>query len=229
MSLRSGTAVNKTVASNTQGSNKRKQRKIRFEEPITNENFNTQSSTSIQQNTNQQQVPQVIPAIKSHPIEEQPQSTTPVNHYQTPSSIQTTTNIKEDTSMLEQPSNSSLRKENNPDQCNKRKGPADQPPRPLKRKTRIKPEIEYNIVQDDANITAQIKIQDLIKLSPKLRRELRAFTSTRRKILSPLAIMIHPCSSRIGSDRIIGLSASASANADTDANAADVDRIADNM
>ncbi|KAG2208373.1 hypothetical protein INT45_000625, partial [Circinella minor] len=39
------------------------------------------------------------------------------------------------------------------------------------------------------------------------------------------------CSSRIGSDRITGLSASASANADTDADAdaADADRIADNI
>ena len=52
----------------------------------------------------------------------------------------------------------------------------------------MKPEIEYDIVQDVANITAQIKIQDLIKLSPKLQRELHAFTSTRRKIEPSLNI-----------------------------------------
>ncbi|KAI7848511.1 hypothetical protein BDC45DRAFT_574764 [Circinella umbellata] len=187
MSLRSGTAVNKTVASNTQGSNKRKQRKIRFEEPITKENFDPQPPASIQQNKNQQQTPQVISAIQPPPIEDQQQSSiTPADYHQTLPTIQTT--INEDTTMLEQPSNSYSTKENNPDQRNKGKGPAEQRPRPLRRKPRMKPEIEYDIVQDVANITAQIKIQDLIKLSPKLRRELHAFTSTRRKIEPSLNI-----------------------------------------
>ena len=187
MSLRSGTAVNKTVASNTQGSNKRKQRKIRFEEPIAKENFDPQPPASIQQNKNQQQTPQVISAIQPPPIEDQQQSSiTPADYHQTLPTIQTT--INEDTTMLEQPSNSYSTKENNPDQRNKGKGPAEQRPRPLKRKPRMKPEIEYDIVQDVANITAQIKIQDLIKLSPKLRRELHAFTSTRRKIEPSLNI-----------------------------------------
>ncbi|KAG2217409.1 hypothetical protein INT45_004867, partial [Circinella minor] len=150
MSFRSGTAVNKTVASNTQGSNKRKQRKIRFEEPITDENFDPQSSTYIQQDVNQQRVPQVIPVIQRPPIKEQPRNITPVDHYQTPSSIQTTININEDTIMLEQPSST------------------DQRPRPLKRKPRIKPEIEYDIVQDIANITAQIKIQAQSKITKRI-------------------------------------------------------------
>ncbi|KAG2215380.1 hypothetical protein INT45_008411 [Circinella minor] len=136
MSLRSGTAVNKTVATNTQGSNKRKQRKIQFEEPITNENFDPQSSTSIQQNPNQQRVPQVIPATQLPPIEEQQRSITPgVDHYETPAPTQTAMNINEDTTMLEQPSSSSSRKENNPDIRNKGKGPAEQRPRPIRHST----------------------------------------------------------------------------------------------
>ncbi|KAG2214738.1 hypothetical protein INT45_010704 [Circinella minor] len=53
----------------------------------------------------------------------------------------------------------------------------------------------------------------------------------------PSIVVLYPevwyglCSSRIGSDRITGLSTSASANADTDADAdaADADRIADNI
>ncbi|KAG2214753.1 hypothetical protein INT45_008801 [Circinella minor] len=85
-----------------------------------NEGSIRQSSVSIQQNAKQQRVPQVIPAIQSPPIEEQPRN-----------------------------------------QRNKGKGPADQRPRPLK----------Y-----------------LIKLSPKLRRELHVFTSTRRKIEPSLNI-----------------------------------------
>ncbi|KAI9242988.1 hypothetical protein BDA99DRAFT_449497, partial [Phascolomyces articulosus] len=54
----------------------------------------------------------------------------------------------------------------------------EQKPKP-KRRTRTTPRIEYDIVEDVGSKMAQITIGDLIKICPKLRRELHGLTAIR--------------------------------------------------